>query len=394
MRWLTAVCILGSLAACGRLGFDDRDLADATLGALTPLELVIPSFATTSPTFVPIPGGELVIPASPGRRWLLLISAGLHSTTLNDDGAEIRYLVDGIERGMGGSQNFEAGKAGPWQHVYAFDGASAPLTIHFELRELLGATGTVERLRAVALPLPEDAVSLYASADGIQPVTSTALIPVVTLMAEAPAGEYLCFAAANGSDAPDLSDVYLQWAGPDGTVRLRESQISRSSWQAVFAVWRETLAGPTATFTLSARVSSGMSQFRDARVFAVRTDAFPSIDFSFSEPLVATAAPAPLPVNDLIPAGTAAQFLYLASLRLAEVCAGLTVFADRRAHFVVDDVEHDRSSHVVGNCAYETTYGTVGLLRAPPARVATEVSSGNGLEVEARDSAILVLGLP
>ena len=114
-------------------------------------------------------------------RWLLLVSATLSSTALHFAGPEVRYLVDGIERGIGGTETVLAATAGPWQHFYVFDGSTAPTTIQFQARDQMAMTTTVGDLRAFVVPLPGDTDALYAAVDGPVQATSMTSVPIATL---------------------------------------------------------------------------------------------------------------------------------------------------------------------------------------------------------------------
>lgn len=390
-----AIAAAWALAACGRLGFDttqDGDDASSPI-AVEPIERVVPAFSTTSTTFTTIPDATIEIPPSAGRTWLLLTTASLHSSSLDADATEIRYLVDGMERGIGGAHNHELGKGGPWQHLYAFEGRSTSIAIHFELRDALATVSTVEDLRAVVIPLPAGAATAYASQDAEQMVTATAFAPIAVLDAPVAAGEYLFFAVAVGKEGTG-SDIHIQWTGPDGTVRLPEAQNARGSWQSQFTMWRETVAGPVASFEMSAYVSSGANLVRDARVFGVRTTDLPSIDFTVFPGPLDTASSTPTTLVELVPRGTASRYLFLATSRIDDVACTQTMFAERQARYLVDDVLVGATNTVISNCAHELTNGTVGLVADRPARITTQIATGNGITVRGLDAAILLLGLP
>lgn len=387
-----------ALTACGRFGFDGTDSADASDAgdagepSIEPLELVIPLYSTSSTTFTPIPGATIEIPPSPGRRWLLLTRASLYSSSLDQNSVEIRYVVDGIERGIGGAHNHELGKGGPWQHLYAFDGGTSPITIGFELRDALATTATVEELRAVVVPLPEGSSSIYASADAEQILTSTTFVPTAVLSAPVSSAAYVFFVLAVGKE--DMgNDVYIEWTGPDGTVRLRDAQNTRGAWQSQFAVWREVVTGPMATFTMSTRISNGTNVVRDIRVFGVPTTDFLSLDFTYVPGPLDTTSASPTPFAELAPLGEAPRFLYVATNRVDDICDALP-FPDRQSRFLVDDTVVASTSYVVSNCAHEVSNGAVALLAVRPRRLAIEVASGTGEQVYALDGAILLLGLP
>ncbi|MBA3453369.1 MAG: hypothetical protein H0T42_09790 [Deltaproteobacteria bacterium] len=107
--------LLVALIGCGRLDFDptgDARTGDAAT-AIEPLAIEPARFSTTSPTFVEIPGASLTLPPSPGITWLVLVSGALQSSSFAEIGVEARYLIDGIERGLGGTQAIVTDRPGP-----------------------------------------------------------------------------------------------------------------------------------------------------------------------------------------------------------------------------------------------------------------------------------------
>ena len=90
------------LIGCGRIGFDSGGDGPALM-PIGPTETNVDRFTTTSSTFVEVPGSTVTLPPSPGTRWLILVNASLLSSTFKEIGVEARYLVDGVERGIGGT---------------------------------------------------------------------------------------------------------------------------------------------------------------------------------------------------------------------------------------------------------------------------------------------------
>src|SRR5215203_3839027 len=98
---MRALVLIGALAACGRIGFE------SSASPRDETAIVIDGFSTDSFEFTPIPDATLTIPPSTSR-WLLMTTATLQSSSLDADlAAELRYTLDGIELGMGGTQNSE-----------------------------------------------------------------------------------------------------------------------------------------------------------------------------------------------------------------------------------------------------------------------------------------------
>lgn len=389
---------LALLVACGRLGFDAQPdaTADATpLAPVDPIDLAVPLFTTTSTAFVDIPGGMAVVPPSPGRRWLLLARATLGATPAGEASVEIRYLVDGIERGLGGTDS-GPGAPGPWQHLWLFEGSAAPTTITLQLREARGGTAEVTDLRVIVVPLPaEDAVA-YASADAPTPVTATTLTPTVNLDLDVPvAGTYLVALLVVGNEAPAASDVFWQWLDPDGQPWGREMQNPRQTWQSWLHVRPALLPAGATRLTLLTRTNSAAT-VRDVRAVALRFDALSDrIAFKLSTQGPSTTGTAPLDVNTFAPAATLAPglrgYVVLGTHDINDTC---TPAAGERGAYVRIDGTARTTVHLPGSCALDATYGLLDLRAAPPVEVAAGISSANGVEVLSRGSALVVLGVP
>src|SRR6188768_1071117 len=123
-----AIVLFGALAACGRIGFDDvtGTRPDADNGDTS---IEVDGFSTSSPSFTQIPDATLTIPPSTSR-WLLVTTATLQSDSLSrDGGGELRYLLDGVELGIGGAQNNEIDRPGPFQHFAVIDGKPEPQVV-------------------------------------------------------------------------------------------------------------------------------------------------------------------------------------------------------------------------------------------------------------------------
>jgi hypothetical protein len=378
-RWFV-VCLV--LAGCGRIAFDP----DATPEAL---EIAPPTFSTSSTEFVDIPGGTLTIPPSRDTTWLLLTSAALSGQTISAVTVEARYLVDGIERGLGGTQ-VTAG-FGPWQHFYVLPGTRSAQTITYQLRDASGGTAAIDQLHAVAIPLPSSAELHVASIDDAQPITATTPTPAATLSLGALAGDYIVLLLVNGTELPSASDIFLEWRGPADEVLLPTVQFPREPWQSLLAARVLPLTTNDAVFTLYASTRA-TAQIAYARALAIRVDAFASVDQQFSSMNIDTVAPEPVIATQLSPVGEAAQYLYLASSRGEEPCTA-TPDTLRRLHFLIGS-EDRVIEHATDNCSYQLTYGTTDLLPSRPARIGTGVSSGNGEHALLTESQVLLLGLP
>ncbi len=393
------------LAGCGRFGFADNPdattdgITDTALDAVGPPSVQTvtpPTFSTSSVAFVDIPGATINIPAAPGIRFLILTSAQLGATLAAEPAVEARYLIDGIERGMGGTEVSAPSRPGPWQHAEVLDGDDAPHTLSYQLRDAFAGTSTITNLTAIVIPLPAEAVS-YARLDPPQEVTSPTEIPLVPLALGPLSGDYTFFLVVNSSEGIVGSDSYVQWRGPSDEVWLSDMQNPRDAWQSYFVIQRATVDLSDAVVTLYSHYGgSGPTQVRNVRAIAVRNDAFVSAAFDRHDVFDgAYALATPLfgaqlaLVPDPVPASS---YVVVSSVRLDEDCTSAAPDAERAIHVEVDQ-QMTVLVHTTDSCAYQPTYGMVQLLPAQPAQVKVGYSTLNGSPVDYRGSQVLVLGL-
>jgi hypothetical protein len=384
-------CLL-LVCSCGRLGFrDDNEVRDAP-PAVEAVEATPAAFSTSSPTFVAVPGATLTIPPSPGTTWLLLTSATLVSTGVAVVNVEARYLVDGIERGVGESHS-TAG-AGPWQHFYVLEGGADPQTVVYELRDRANGISTIDQLHTIAVPLPADAEPHYVSRDDVEPVSAQANTPLHALSLGSLSGTYVVLLLANGTELPSTANLWLEWRGPNDEVLMRESQFPREPRQALLTARVLSITAADATFTLYAYTGGPTgAQTSYVRAFAMRSDAFVSIDHGFSSTPITTMSATPSMAQQVLTTPSDAnRYLYLTTAWAEEDCLN-TADVLRRMHFTIDADEHI-VEHATDNCAYQLTYGVTKLLPARPNVMATGISSGNGQVTILGDSQIVLLGLP
>ena len=366
------------LGACGRLGFDPEPSNE--------LAIEVAAFETTSNAFTPIPGATLELPPSDAR-WLLVTTATLQSTSFDEIAAEVHYLVDGIERGIGGTQNTAVDRPGPFQHYVVLDPSPSPQTVAFELRDASTGTARIEQLRAYAIQLPD--VVNYEAVDAVTTVTSVALAPAVTFTPAIDPGEYLFFALANSNEGTG-SDCYTRWIGAAGAPINSEMHMPRRSLQSQLLIWRETIAAG-ASFVLESRSGSDTAELRNVRLLAVPTASFP---YAYSERTTTISTTTEQIVHELTPSFTADRYLWVSSARVEPDCMNVVdPPPDKQVVFDGIGVTPSTIAHVNDNCAYETTFGVVEILTELPTRLTTTIRSGNGGGVKATGSEIVVLGL-
>jgi hypothetical protein len=386
--------LLAALAGCGRFDFDEQVDAGAPSGPLTTIRLDIASATTTSTTFEPIPDATITLPPSNGTAWLLLVSGSLASTSPVEVSVEARYTIDGVEAGIGGTQNDAPGRGGPWQHFDVIRGASAPIEIAFELRDDAGGTASLLDMHAIAVPLPAavNAGLQSNSSDPLITITTTANTPVVDFdFVPVVPGPYLVLGLVNASDGPGSSDVYVQWRTTEA-VLTKQAQIPRMPWQSMLSMW--VVPDPIATrYSLYSHAGTPDGSLRYVRWVALPLSGFVTPYVATTGVDVSNSSSAPMPVTVLPQQvyGTAAAWLYLATVKLEEGCA--ITMAERIATFTGPTLLH-RADHIADNCASQITYGTFQVLDAPPPSASIEIASGNTEQVTASESAIAILGIP
>lgn len=319
------------------------------------------------------------------------MTATLESSSFSEVAVEARYVVDGVERGIGGTQNVAANRPGPWEHFCVLDGSTSPTDVVFQLRDS-GGTGTIAQLRAVAMPLPETADAQYATQDPIQSVTSLTYTNVASFtVMPASAGDYLVLLLANLSEAPGASNITSQWLDPSGTPWNNDMFNPRKPWQSVLLMRRITLAAGPSTITLQS-YTNAQAGVRYVRVLALRTDGIPAFAFAHNATPATTTVQTPTITSSLAPVnGTAPAYVAFLSARVESDPANGALLADRGIHFTIDGTETS-IRHVNDNHSYESSYGSVHLLGARPTSLSTGYSSGNGAIVLYLESSIVVLG--
>lgn len=382
-------------AGCGRFGFESAPDAAPPLDTAEPVAAQfgeVASFSTASPTFVMVPGSTIVLPSAPGRRWLLLTSASLGSVSAGGVTVEARYVVDGVEHGLGGTQNSIAGRPGPWLHADVIDG-EMPHEVHYELRDATRATATITQLHVAALPLPADAVR-FAFSDAPQSVVATTSSPHTPLSLGALSGDYVFLMVANASDLPGLSDVYVGWHGPADEIWQADVQLPREGWQAYLSMQRATIDDPDATVTFYSHVGGGTSQVSYLRVIAIRTDAFISVDFARDDTSQTSASMTPVTGTELLPSpGEAGDHVIVSQLMMEEPCIGAVPDAERTFYLVTETTVH-AVAHATDNCSYAASYGAVRRLSTRPSRITAAFSTQNSSPVSYLGAQLLLLGLP
>jgi hypothetical protein len=252
----------------------------------------------------------------------VLVRANLRSTSLTEQGAEIHYLVDGIERGVGSVQNPPDDRATAWEHFDVVEHVATRVSVQVELRDTGGGVSTVESLRLVAFRLPADADlqladepgPLYVSAGAWNEYGNLAFSPLV-------AERYLVLAVAGTSEAPGACSIGVRlrdaegatWPpGVDGYPNKDFFHNPRSPWFAFFVARAPELPVAAGRFALEARadLGDGCATLADdrarlwyARIAAFRTAALAGFESTEDPAAVVTTETQPVASSTLLSAG-------------------------------------------------------------------------------------------
>lgn len=381
----------------GPIGSDgDMALArDASVLLPPPETLAPPAFTTSSKTFVDVPQGDLTVPLSPGLDWLVLFSGRLSSTSVQSFNVEVRYLVDGIERGIGGVQVFSS-SWGPWQHFMVLSGKAAPQKIQLQLRDGAG-TGTAQDLRVVAFPVPPGADLHHAEQD------ATRLVPdgEAHRMGFTPsaAGSYLVLALVNAEDT-NGGDVTLWFTGPDGSKwPPLPFTNGRRSWQSFFAARVVDLTPTPQTVGLEVNTyASGTnddSQIANARFVALRVGAFPAVYSAEDAAQHVTSGTAEVKSPTLSLPLNAAAGRYLVIQSAAVSATPATTLSERVVRFLLNGAELLSVQLETDHTGFRPSFGVFTLASLDPEDVLENAySSPTGDPVDAVESVIHLVRLP
>jgi len=379
----------------------DPDDSVADEGGLEPWDapepLVVrpPTFRTTASEFEAVPEAVLEVrPSSVDEVWVVLVGGTLGSTGANasDGTAEARFLVDGVERGLSGSNNAVPSLGLPWFHFDRIDGASGA-AVAVELRSIRGEA-FLSNLVMIAFALPPYAdvhFAELAAASISTRVPETYFSPFFSIRE---AGRYVVLATATISEAPgDALRVSLTM--PNG--ELQRYVNHRSAWLPV--LWQGDSALPMgpAQFTFEGFSSSGTSSVRDTRILLWRADAHEYVGFEVAPEPVGIASVNPTTVASLTTAQPAGprHHVVVQSTTLAGVEYDPDLTRGRRSHFARDGIRLGSYSR------YNTTTGPwvpdvwIDLVETAEAMALenTVACEGEELPMEAEQSTLQVLRL-
>jgi hypothetical protein len=234
--------------------------------------------------------------------WVVLLSARITSQTDQVASHEVRYLIDGVERGRGQSRSENdapAGGGGPWQ---SFDWLppSGDHVLSVEFRSTRDQfLATIEDLHVVAFPVPDGAdLVLFDEPERRtmhQPRVDKRIYQNAASLEISPAapGDYLVLLGLTTNEAPGIASVGVRAVAPGADLWPVESADPLSprphlctnidEWQSFLLLRSISTDGSPVTIDLQVDASGHAdpapegSQIEHVRGLAMRHDAFAAV---------------------------------------------------------------------------------------------------------------------
>jgi hypothetical protein len=402
----------GGAPAGGSGGFGGHGGGDGGSGAACPDPAVVferrASFTTQSEEFQEILALDLPGAAAPNG-WIALLSARLTSETSQAESQEVRYLVDGVVRGIGQTRsesNAPLG-GGPWHSFDWIAPASGDRRLAVEFRNTRAQfLATIEDLQVVAFAVPDDADLTFVDqpqiADVVQPSKGSRLYqPVATLEIVPPApGDYLVMLGVVANEAPGVASVGIRAVAPGSDVWPVESAVGPrpylsnaiDEWVS-FTLVRSLPSRDGSALSVDLQIDASSatattgSQIQFVRALALRHDSFGAVN-------IAT-APAEVPVSAT--RDTAVGELELAAAnpchrRVVAQFVSLHGEGGRRARFPGAGVDFD---HLMTVSETKLVYGAFAAVGGEATTLTTFVATSDAaIPINVRESVILALDVP
>jgi len=365
----SGACLFADDGSCGAGRYCDPD-SDCQ-GAPGPTDFSpsldeVPTFSTGSGTFVPVPAGEVTLPPlADGASWLVLVSANIGSTSTEQVAAEVRLMVDGVERGYGGTQNSTASSPGPFQHFVVVDGA-ASATLAVELRDAAGGMATVGDLRIVRIAIPSSADLHYAESNPEVMFADPAFAPKHTLdFTPSAPGDYILLMAVAAGEGPEERDADVRWTGPSGAPFPIDYFNVRRPLQSFFLAEVVTLADTSPQTLVLEAETRGTGLLRTSHLLAMRADAFADVAETRFESELGASVGETILAAELTSPGMAGSpdVVVMQTTVVGSSCPDLP--HARRVSFEVADAVVSSYAHIVDNCAYVPGYTAFSYVNDP-----------------------------
>jgi len=401
--------------------FDDVEVTGTAGSAPQYYEVSVGSDSTTSGTFVDVNGGSLTFtPSDTSEIWILFFSAKLGSTSNAEESVEVRYLVNDVEHGYGGTQVRQPTSRGPWQHFYRITGTTAEQTVKVQFRDVAG-TGTIEDLKIIAFKLPDNADFQFEEHEASQTFDGSQWHDDLNSRLQftpGSAGDYLIMVVANGTEQPGGVNIGIRlkddnsppyWPVfdyPAGGEGPRDGYFvnARAPWQSFFLARIQTLDQTLKTFTIQVSGSDADnaepwdtgSEIKYTRIMAFRTDVFDAVESQEDTAGTSTTSTDPVVKSTLTTAAPPDTRDYITIQSLTLYAPSNSNDDERKAGFEADDLENTSYNHVMNNIDYTTSFGYFdAVTTSSSVKYENTFSTSNAsIEVYAKESVIHVLRLP
>jgi hypothetical protein len=343
--------------------------------------------------------------------WIVLLSARLSSEYGGGGSQDVRYYVDGVERGFGSSrsQNNSPKGGGPWQSFDWIPPASGDRSLSVEFRsKRTQYLATIDDLRVVAFAVPEGANLAFSDEPDIQTIvqpTSGVRVYQTVTSVEVPPGEpgdYLVMLGLVGNESPGVASIGVRAVAPGADIWPDKSDVEPrpylcnpiDEWQSFMLARSVHSDGSALTVDLQVDASWDEqtvidgSDIAHVRALAIRHDAFLSASTIETRDEQFITEESETKISELEVAGSdpcqslvVAQFLTLHS----------TGF--RNARFAGADVTF---LHELFNSEQtKLSYATFAVLPSQPTTLANFAwTSDPAVPLSVRESVILALGVP
>lgn len=209
--------------------------------------------ATTSTTFVDVPGSEVTFtPGAVGDIWLIFVSGVMRSSSTADVAAEAKLLINGVDSDYFGTINNNA--TNPCASgIATFAWVTGTVAAQIVKMQYRAATGTtfLATLRVIACKLPAGADFQSATSDAIVSTTGSN-VAILTMGPFTPPSDadYFVFYKVAHSESPgtgtsqawvdDVASFEPTTLHPDAPVGTHHSN-SLTSWNQLFGFFRSFL---------------------------------------------------------------------------------------------------------------------------------------------------------
>ncbi len=291
---------------------------------------------------------NVTIPRTPQDTvWLLIVQGQLGADSEKFSSARLTLVIDGVERSFAETDTATSESPGPVFLLELLEDGSQPREVEVRLGSPDRGLARVRRLQVIAFPLPSTAIAGYSAQEDLLRVSRDEP-SIVQSLALNEAEDVIVLGTAVANELPGRASVFLRLSPPADGFELRTSFPIYSS---VLFVRRIPGEEGNTVAELTARAgpeSVEGGEVRSARILALRSSAFSSVQFEDIRGVVTTESPQVIGTLTL-PVGAASRWLTVQTLNGRSPCTMQEV-QDllKRVTFVagdaIDNYEHDSNT--------------------------------------------------